>query len=57
MTDRGDAEILEIIGGQARQQLGTDVVLPEGGRVSLEIQRPQPLDDLHRRLLRRHISG
>jgi hypothetical protein len=36
MTDRGDAEFLQIVGGQARQQLGSDVVVLERGRVLLE---------------------
>jgi hypothetical protein len=50
MTDRGDAEFLQIVGGQPRQQFGPDVVVLEGRCVLLEAKRPQPLGDIHRRL-------
>jgi hypothetical protein len=57
MTDRGDAEILQIIGGQSRQQFGPDVVLLECRRVLSEPRRPQPLGDIHRRLPRQARAG
>ena len=57
MTNRGDAEILQIIGGQARQQFGADVVLLEGGRILLEPQRPQPLGNVQLRLPRQQAAG
>jgi hypothetical protein len=57
MTDRGDAEFLQIVGGQARQQFGSDVVLLEGDRVLLEAKRPQPPCDIHCRLPRQLIAG
>jgi hypothetical protein len=57
MTDRGDAEFFQILGGKARQQFGTDVVLFEGGCVLLEAQRAQPFDNVHRRLPRQQRAG
>jgi hypothetical protein len=42
MTDRGDAEFLQIIGGQFRQQFWPDMVLCECGRVLPQPQAPQP---------------
>jgi hypothetical protein len=57
MTDRGDAEFLQIVGGQARQQFGSDVVLLEGGRVLLEAKRPQPLGNVHRRLRQQPVAN
>jgi hypothetical protein len=47
MTYRGDAEFLQIIGGQFLQQFWPDVVLYECGRVLLQPQLPQPRRNVH----------
>jgi hypothetical protein len=52
MADRGDAEILQVIGGQVRQQHIGDVILAECRLVLLQAQALQPTADIHRRFLR-----
>src|SRR5215469_4421066 len=46
MTDRGDAEANQIIGGQLRQNFAVDVVVTEGGGILFESQPAQPIGDL-----------
>ena len=48
MPDRGDAEILQIFGRQARQNSGIDRVIAECGGVLFEPQLAQPIGDLDR---------
>jgi hypothetical protein len=48
MSDQGDAEILQIFGGQARQYAGVDLVRAECRFVLLEPEPSQPLRDFHR---------
>jgi hypothetical protein len=57
MTERGDAEFLQILAAQGGQQVRPDVVLLEGRRVLLEPKRPQPLGNVHRCLPRQQIEG
>src|SRR4051794_67143 len=52
MADRGDANVLEVVGRQVRQQLSIDVILTECRLVLLKAQAPQPLPDIHHRFLR-----
>jgi hypothetical protein len=47
MTDRGDAEILQIIRGQLGQESLGDVILAEGGGVRQQPQALQPVSDVH----------
>ena len=49
MSDRGDAERNQVLGGQPRQHLGVDVVGAEGLEVIREAQIPQPARDVHHR--------
>src|SRR4051812_26504773 len=51
MTDSGNAEFLEIVGGQMAQYVGVDAILAECRLVVLKAQTPQPLPDIHRRCL------
>jgi hypothetical protein len=47
MPDQGDAEILQILGGQARKNPFVDFIRPERRLVLLEPKRPQPFPDIH----------
>ena len=47
MTYRGDAEFLQIIGGQFLQQFWPDVVFCKCGRVLLQPQPPKPRRNVH----------
>ena len=62
MPDRGDAERDQVLGGQPRQHLPTDVIGAERLGVVLQPQVPQPARDVHpsaSRLLRdqSHAAG
>ena len=46
--DQGDAEILQILGRQARQHPFIDLVRAERRLVLLEPERPQPIRDIYR---------
>ena len=46
--DQGNAEILQVIGRQARQHLLIDLVLAESLLVSLQPEPPQPAPNVHR---------
>ena len=50
MADRRDAQILQVLRGQPRQQVGADLVLAKRGRVAFEPQASQPVRDVHCRL-------
>ena len=47
MTDRSNSECDQIIGRQAGHNRGVDIVVAEGGRVTLETQAAQPHCDVH----------
>ena len=47
MAERGDAEILEVVGRQIGQQFGVDVILAECRLVSFKTERSQPVRDVH----------
>ena len=49
MPDQGAAEILQILGGQARKHAFIDFIRAERRLVLLEPERPQPFPDIHRR--------
>jgi hypothetical protein len=49
MPDQGDAEILQILGGQGRKHPFVDFIRAERRLVLLEPERPQPFSDIHRR--------
>jgi hypothetical protein len=49
MPDQTDAEILQILGGQAGQYACVDLVRAERRLVLLEPELPQPIRDIHRR--------
>jgi hypothetical protein len=49
MADRGDADVLEILGGQVRQHLGVNVVVPKHLFVALQAQLAQPSRNVHGR--------
>jgi hypothetical protein len=49
MADQTDPEILQILGGQARQDLRIDLVRAERRLVLLEHELAQPIPDIHRR--------
>jgi hypothetical protein len=49
VTNRRDAEILQVFRGQARQQRGLDMVLLECRRVLLEAERPQLIGNIRLR--------
>ena len=53
MPNHGDAEILQILGGQPRQQFGIDSIIAERGGVLFKPEFPQPIGDLdrHRRVM------
>jgi hypothetical protein len=47
MADERDAEFLEVLGGQARQNRGIDGVLVERRLVLLEVEASRPSRDIH----------
>ena len=47
MADAGDADILEVVGRQLRQDLDIDFVVAKRGLVLLEAEISQPLADIH----------
>ena len=47
MADRGDAEILQILGGQCRQYGAIDIIAAENRLVLFEPEPPQPPRDVH----------
>ena len=47
MADRGDADFPQILGRQASQQIGVDVVFAECLLVLFEPEPPQPARDIH----------
>src|SRR6266446_8008075 len=49
MPDQTDAEVLQILGRQARQYPCVDLVRAERRLVLLEPEAPQPFPDIHRR--------
>ena len=49
VPDQSDAEILQILGRQARQYPRVDLVRAERRLVLLEPEPPQPIRDIHRR--------
>jgi hypothetical protein len=51
------AKFFEVGLGQLGQDLMVDLVLAEYRRVLFEAKRPQPLDDIHRRLPRQRVAG
>ena len=53
MAKRGDAHVLEIIGGQPGQELGLDVVGTEQLGILTETDPPKPGVDVQHHLLRR----
>ncbi len=57
VSDRGDAEPDQIVGGQARQDLGVDVVLAECRLVAREPEALQPAPDVHHPLPPRPVRG
>jgi hypothetical protein len=48
VTDQGNAEILQVIGGQTRQHLVVDLVLAESLLVSLQPEPPQSAPNVDR---------
>src|SRR5689334_13968799 len=48
MTERSDADILEVIAGQPRQQRSVDIVLLERLPVLFEPKASEPTRDIHR---------
>ena len=51
MPDQGDAEILPILGRQARQYPCVDLVVAEGRHIALKAQTLQPRLDVHAAIL------
>jgi hypothetical protein len=51
MPDGGNAEFLEIFGGEMAQHVNADGVLAECRLVALQTQTSQPACDIHRRFL------
>jgi hypothetical protein len=51
MADRGDAELLEVVGRQSRQYFGVDVILAECRLVSFKAEVSKPACDIHGRSL------
>ena len=47
VADHADAEILQIVRGQRRQEVDVDLVVPEGLLVSFQPQITQPSADIH----------
>ena len=48
MADRDDAKFFQIVGRQLRQDAQVDLVVAEGGFLSLETQASQPAPNVHR---------
>ena len=49
MADRGDPDVLEIVGGQVGQHLGGDFIVPKRLLVALQSKRMQPSCNVHGR--------
>ena len=47
MSDRADAQLLQVLSRQARQDRIVDLILSERGLVSFEAKTPQPIFDVH----------
>ena len=47
VPDDGDANVFEVVGGQLRQNVGRNLVLPERLLVALQPQLSQPRQDVH----------
>ena len=47
MSDDGDANVFEVIGGQLRQNVGRNLVLLERLFVALQPQLSQPRQNIH----------
>ena len=47
VPDDGDANVLQVIGGQLGQNVGSDLILPERLPVALQPQLSQPRQDIH----------
>ncbi len=49
MANQGDTQILQVVGGQARQQRDCDGILAECCLVLLKTERSKPVCDVHGR--------
>ena len=47
MPDNSDTKVLQVLGGQARQDRVVDLILAECRLVSFEAKPPQPTSDVH----------
>src|SRR6185312_13735535 len=57
MTNRGNAQALEVLGRQMRQIFFTDAIRAECRLILFQIEFPQPRPDIHRRFLWLGIAG
>ncbi len=53
MAERGDAHFLEVVGSEAGQHLGIDVIVAECRLVTLKAEASQPVSNVHCRSLAR----
>jgi len=49
MAERRNAEFFQVVVAQGRQQVGADIIFPEGRLVLLQSQLSQEIPDIHRR--------
>ena len=47
MPDDGDANVFEIVSGQLRQNIGSNLILPERLLIALQAQLSQPRQNIH----------
>ena len=47
MPDDGDANVFEIVSGQLRQNIGSNLILPERLLIALQPQLSQPRQNIH----------